>query len=156
MKNVVILLFLCYLWQNQNHDKMKKFLFAAMAAFLLFSCQESLEDRAAREAQEFNRKFCPQRIDDNSRLDSFTFDKASHTFTRHFTITSADSLSAERAKEKQFELRKALVEEVKSDMNMRVFKENGYSFRFVAHSGLDTSIVLYDSTITKEDYAPQP
>jgi len=123
----------------------------AMAALLMLSCQESLEDRAAREAEEYNRKFCPQRVDDNSRLDSFTFDKASHTFTRHFTIT-ADSLSAQRAQAKHLEIRNALIEEVKGDMSTKVYKEHGYSFRFVARCDFDPSLVLYDATITKEEY----
>lgn len=144
----------CTIFVRKLPHDMRKLLFFALAALLFSACQESLEDRAAREAQDYNRKYCPQQVDENSRLDSFTFDKSSHTFVRYFTIVT-DSQSAQRAQEKAVEIRNALVEEVRNDMNMRIFKEKGYSFRFVARSDQDSALVLYDATITQNDYQPK-
>ena len=62
---------------------MKKIiLFAAAVAMLAVSCQESLEDRAAREAQEFTRKNCPMKLGNGITTDSMVFDKV--TLTLHY------------------------------------------------------------------------
>ena len=46
--------------------------------FLSFviACQESLEDRCAREAKEFtSAKNCPSKIEKNINIDSLTFER---------------------------------------------------------------------------------
>ena len=129
----------------------KKFFILLARVALLFACQESLENRAARESDEYTRKFCPVKINDNTTLDSLTFDIASHTFTRYFSIVT-DSQSIQRAEEKKAYFAEELIKEVKLDTSLKPFKENGYAFRFVYRSADDPSFILYDKTVTKEEY----
>ena len=53
---------------------MKKVLLMAAAIILLASCQETLEERAAREAREVTEAKCPMPIGNNMYLDSIVFD----------------------------------------------------------------------------------
>ena len=53
----------------------------------LQSCQESLEQRAAREAAEFTQKSCPTPERDNMITDSMTFDIPTHTFVYYYSVT---------------------------------------------------------------------
>ena len=118
---------------------------------MMVGCQESLEDRAAREVDEYTQKFCPVKVNDNTFLDSMTFDKNTHTLVNHFSILT-DSTSAQRAVEKADLIKSQLIEEVRNDTSKKRFKEEGYSFRFVARSYEDKSVILYDNTIGPEDY----
>ena len=130
---------------------MKKIVIACLSLAILVGCQESLENRAAREADEYTQKFCPMKGSDNTFLDSMTFDKTSHTLINHFSIIT-DSTSAQRAVEKADMIKSQLTEEVKNDTGKKRFKEEGYSFRFIARSYEDKSLILYDTTIGPEDY----
>ena len=78
---------------------MKRIAIACLVLTMLVGCQESLEDRAAREADEYTQKFCPVKLNGNTFLDSMTFDKKSHTLVNHYSIMT-DSTSAARAIEK--------------------------------------------------------
>ena len=91
------------------------------------------------------------KVSDNTFLDSMAFDKSSHTLVNYFSIIT-DSTSAQRAVEKADEIKSKLTEEVKNDTGKKRFKEEGYSFRFIARSYEDKSLVLYDTTIGPEDY----
>lgn len=128
---------------------MKKTLLALFLTFTMVACQESLEDRAFREAKEHTAKFCPQRLNENTTLDSLTFDIPSHTFTSYLTIVT-DAEGAQRAQQLKNKIREELVMLVKSDTSRKRYKEEGYAFRYVARS--DSSELLYDTTITPEDY----
>ncbi len=130
---------------------MKRIAIACLVLTMLVGCQESLEDRAAREADEYTQKFCPVKLNENTFLDSMTFDKKSHTLVNHYSIMT-DSMSATRAIEKADMIKSQLTEEVKNDTGKKRFKEEGYSFRFIARSYEDKSLVLYDTTIGPEDY----
>ena len=130
---------------------MKKIALFCLMTVMMVGCQESLEDRAAREVDEYTQKFCPVKVNDNTFLDSMTFDKKTHTLVNHFSIMT-DSTSAQRAVEKADMIKSQLIEEVRNDTSKKRFKEEGYSFRFVARSYEDKSVILYDNTIGPEDY----
>ena len=130
---------------------MKKIALFCLMTVMMVGCQESLEDRAAREVDEYTQKFCPVKVNDNTFLDSMTFDKNTHTLVNHFSILT-DSTSAQRAVEKADLIKSQLIEEVRNDTSKKRFKEEGYSFRFVARSYEDKSVILYDNTIRPEDY----
>ena len=49
---------------------MKKTMFMLLLSGLLLSCQESLEDKCAREAKEYTEKKCPAPIGENIVIDS--------------------------------------------------------------------------------------
>lgn len=130
---------------------MKKITFILALMATLAACQESLEERALREAQEYTRKFCPQRVDENSTLDSLTFDTASQTFTRYFTV-AADSQSVERAHQMKDRIEDELITGIKNDTSIKPFKDGGFSFRFIARADFDPTLILYDTTVKADDY----
>lgn len=128
---------------------MKKFVYiAAIAAFLFSSCQESLEDKCAKEAADFTRKKCPSKIDENTEIDSMTFDKSTHTLTYWYTlIGKADNPELF----KRVNLRKSLVEQIKNSTSMQAYKDAGYSFRYIYRSKKENKI-YFDATIARKDY----
>ena len=66
---------------------MKKILLFTTALLLLTACQESLEEKAAREAREVTESKCPMPIGDNMYLDSIVFDIPTLTQTQYFRFT---------------------------------------------------------------------
>ena len=128
---------------------MKKFVYiAAIAAFLFSSCQESLEDKCAKEAADFTRKKCPSKIDENTEIDSMTFDKSTHTLAYWYTLigkTENPELF------KRVNLRKSLVEQIKNSTSMQAYKDAGYSFRYIYRSKKENKI-YFDATIARKDY----
>ena len=56
---------------------MKKILLLLTALLTLTACQESMEDRAARDAADATAKRCPMRLNDDGTLvlERITFDK---------------------------------------------------------------------------------
>ena len=128
---------------------MKKLLIiATMAALVCTSCQESLEDKCAKEAAEFTSKKCPSRIDENTQIDSMTFDKSTHTLAYWYHLTGkADNPEIF----KRVNLRKSLIEQIKNSTSMQAYKDAGYSFRYVYRSQKEHK-VYFDATVTKKDY----
>ena len=128
---------------------MKKLLIiATMAALVCTSCQESLEDKCAKEAAEFTSKKCPSRIDEYTQIDSMTFDKSTHTLAYWYHLTgNADNPEIF----KRVNLRKSLIEQIKNSTSMQAYKDAGYSFRYVYRSQKENK-VYFDATVTKKDY----
>ncbi len=130
---------------------MKKLLLSLSLLILLAGCHESLEDRAVRETAEFNEKFCPMKVDATTVLDSIVFDKATLTKRSYFTLSGvADNL--EQAQANSLRIREALVADTKASPNEKKFKEAGYSYYFIYRSASHKDVVLFETTITKNDY----
>ena len=66
---------------------MKKIWLFVVFALLLAACQESLEDRCAREAKDYTRKNCPVKLDNTTTLDSMTFERETHTLHYYYRLT---------------------------------------------------------------------
>ena len=116
----------------------------------MVGCQESLQDRAEREAREYTKKNCPRVINQMMVLDSTAFDKATSTFFHYYTIRGAadDREHIEKIKK---EMREGLIKELHENTTNIIFKKAGFSYRYVMFSKNDGS-VLYDTTLKKEDY----
>ena len=128
---------------------MKKILVFAILALFMASCQESLEDRCAREAKEYTAKNCPARMDTNIIMDSLTFEKESHTLHYYYRLTGiADKEGALDS----IDAKKLLKDMLKNTTSMRVYKDNGYSFAYTYHSEKDPKKVLLDVVFTEKDY----
>ena len=54
---------------------MKRTVFLLAIVALLVACQESLEDRCAREAKEYTEKKCPTLVIKDVTLDSLRFER---------------------------------------------------------------------------------
>ena len=61
----------------------------ALTVVSLTACQESIEERAVRDAQEFTRKHCPTPPENDVITDSVVFDKTSRTQIYYMTFTGA-------------------------------------------------------------------
>lgn len=129
---------------------MKKIiLFAAAAAMLAVSCQESLEDRAAREAQEFTRKNCPMKLGNGITTDSMVFDKS--TLTLHYCMTISGQ--ADTTAIRNTDIKKDMVEGLKGNTAVRPYKDAGYNFQYTFYSEKHKGLKLYEVKITKKDYS---
>lgn len=119
------------------------------AAALFAACQESLEERAAREAREKTETQCPMPVGENIMLDSVTFDIPAHIQTQYFCVFGSlddESLFA------QTDTRSLLLGELKNTPGYRQLMERGVSFRYVYYSRNRPDHVLLDLTLTSEDY----
>ena len=132
---------------------MKKFLLFATAFLLLTSCQESLEERAAREAREVTETKCPMPIGDNMYLDSIVFDIPTLTQTQYFRFTgNSDNDSTVENIVSNNDLKGTLVKELKNTPSYKALMNKGISFRYIYGSTAEPEKTYIDITVTKEDY----
>ena len=128
---------------------MKKIVYLLLATCLLTACQESFEDRCAREAKEFTLKKCPAVINETTVIDSMTFDKQTLTVCYYYTLSgSADNEMAI----KQTNPRELLLNEVKNATALKATREHGYNIRYVYRSKAMDGRLLYETTFTSDDY----
>ena len=131
---------------------MKKILLIACCAIFLSACQESLEQRAAREAREVTESKCPMPVGDNMYLDSIVFSIPTLTQTQYFRfIGDADNDSVVIALEKA-DIRATLVRELKNTPNYKALMNRGTSFRYIYRSTKAPEKTYLDVIITKDDY----
>ena len=122
-----------------------------IASFALFltACQESLEDRCAREAKEFTRKNCPSKIEKNINIDSLIFERETHTLHYYYTLTGNADREGVMEEINGLDI---LKENLKNSTAMKVYKENHYNFTYTYHSEKDPKKVLLEVTLTDKDY----
>ena len=128
---------------------MKKLCMIASFALFLTACQESLEDRCAREAKEFTRKNCPSKIEKNINIDSLTFERETHTLHYYYTLTGNADREGVMEEINGLDI---LKENLKNSTAMKVYKENHYNFTYTYHSEKDPKKVLLAVTLTDKDY----
>lgn len=127
---------------------MKKILLFAFV-ITLFSCHESLEERAAREVKEYTEKKCPAAIDEFTIIDSITFDRASKTVHTYYSLRGrADTVGVLN----DINARIPLVDELKRNTNNRIYKEAGFRFAYTYTSASRKGKILYETLLTPEDY----
>lgn len=127
---------------------MKKYILAAIALLSLGACHESLEDKAAREAEEFTKKECPQQLDGGITVDSMRFEKESRTIHYFYTISGQADTTAINRKETKDVLLKA----IKGDTGTRKYKEEGFNFAYTYFSQKHKGLTLIDIVFTPKDY----
>lgn len=128
---------------------MKKLCMIASFSLFLTACQESLEDRCAREAKEFTRKNCPSKIEKNINIDSLTFERETHTLHYYYTLTGNADREGVMEEINGLDI---LKENLKNSTAMKVYKENHYNFTYTYHSEKDPKKVLLEVTLTDKDY----
>ena len=125
---------------------MRKTLLTVMAALLLTACQETLEEKAAKEAEIYTKKNCPARIADNLTMDSLTYEQQTRTLHYYYTITgAADSVGLLNPET-------ALLTELKNTTSMMAYKEAGFAFAYTYHSQRHRGTVLYETVFKAKDY----
>jgi hypothetical protein len=132
---------------------MKKILLFTTAILLLTACQESLEEKAAREAREVTESTCPMPIGDNMYLDSIVFDIPTLTQTQYFRFTgNSDNDSTVENIVSNNDLKGTLVKELKNTPSYKALMNKGISFRYIYGSTAESEKTYIDITVTKEDY----
>ena len=129
---------------------MRKTIILLAATFVLAACQETLEERAAREAREVTEAKCPMPIGDNMYLDSVVFDIPSRTQSQHFRFigeSDNDSITTFLGDAKN-----VLVKELKNTPNYKSLMKAGVNFHYVYRSTNNPQKVYLETTITPEDY----
>ena len=128
---------------------MKKLFVFAIMALTFAACQESLEEKAAREAQMYTKKNCPARISETVIMDSMTFEAPTRTLHYYYTLTGvADSLGIDDINE----ARSRLLSELKNTTALASFKEEGFRFAYTYHSEQNPDTVLFETAFKKGDY----
>ena len=128
---------------------MKKYWIITAITRLFTACQESLEDRCAREAEEYTRKNCPAKMDNNSTLDSLTFERSTHTLHYHYRLTGfadQDSIA------KSIDAVNVLKRELKNTTTLKLYKDNHYRFAYTFRSEKNPDKILIDVVFTDKDY----
>lgn len=128
---------------------MKKILYTIFAISVLTACQESLEDRCAREAKEYTEKKCPAPIGENTVIDSLVFERSTHTMHYYYTLSgNADNPEAVSA----INVRELLLNQIKNTTSIKAYKDNGYNFAYTYYSEKNKGKVLFSETFTEKDY----
>lgn len=129
-------------------NKTKPFIALVLTAFMAAGCQETLEDRCEREAREYTEKHCPTAVAPGIVMDSMTFEKPSQTVSYYYTLTGKlDTAATFNEKSRQL-----LLDQIKNSANLRLYKEAGYSFRYVYHSKKNKGLQLYETLFKQKDY----
>jgi len=114
---------------------------------LATACQESMEKRAERDAQNLMKK-CPMPIgtDGNVILESVSFDIP--TLTWHEVLL----LDYGGVELDDTEVRNMLAKELKNTPSYKPYRDNGYRFQYVYLRMSDPKDTLINVMLTKADY----
>ena len=119
-------------------------------SLLLFTaCQETLEERCVRECKEYTKKKCPVLVNKDVYLDSLTFDPSTHLMSYYYTV---DGVFDDAEALQLHDVRGMLLKELKNSSSLKVYKDEGYSFRYVYFSSKQKGTQLIDATFRKSDY----
>lgn len=128
-----------------------KLLFLAFAALLFSGCHRTtLEDLAAKTAEEYTERYCPTPIENGQRTDSVTFSRETHTFGYYYSLSGNldDSDIIEQFKQK---IISSILSSLKENTSMKEYKQAGYNFHYIMKSS-KTGEVLIDKLFTNKDY----
>lgn len=130
---------------------MKKIMILLTGLMTLAACQESLEDRAARELKEYTRKVCPTPVQNYQQTDSATFDASTRTIHYYMKICGeADTATVIKQIDKQ--LKEGLLDDLKSNTRNKTYKDAGFNFQYTFRSEKHPTQVLFDFRFTPKDY----
>ena len=128
----------------------KVFLLLPVFMFFLTACQESLEKRVQRTWKEYTEKNCPQVITPTITMDSCRFEIETHNL--HFYYRFLGAMDNDSIEMKGDAMRKLLLEALRNETSLRVYKEAGYDFTYSYYSDNEPGRLRYEATFTKEDY----
>lgn len=128
---------------------MKRMILLVTGLILLCSCQETLEERCAREAREYSKKNCPAPIAKGVTIDSMSFDIATHTLTYSYTLDGIVDDSAVINKNNPKDM---MLQQLKNATAMKPYKDAGYNFRYIYYSTKEKGAKLFEATFQEKDY----
>ncbi len=102
-----------------------------------------------REAKTYTEKNCPTEIADDVTIDSLTFDPSTHTLCYAYTL---GGLLDDSAVVSKAQLEKQMLADLKNATSLKVYKDAGYSFRYVYYSQKHRGQKLLDAIYREKDY----
>lgn len=106
---------------------------ALLMMTLLTACQETIEERAEREAREYTQKYCPTPPQNNVITDSIVFDKKSRTQIHYGTFVGVIDDSAKIAAAKE-EIKRETLTMLRQNASIKTYKDAGFNFELVYRS----------------------
>ena len=88
-------------------------------------CQESLEDRVAKECKEYTQKHCPTPVVSDTRMDSMVYEPDTRTIHYCYSFYNEGDNNANVEANKQL-LQQILLNGIKTDTASKLYKEAGY------------------------------
>ena len=128
---------------------MRKCLFIILGTLLMTACQETLEQRCAREAKEYSQKNCPAPIAKGVTIDSMSFDVATHTLTYSYTLNGVIDDPSVILRNNP---REQMLTQLKNATAMKPYKDAGYNFRYIYYSTKNKGTKLFEATFRENDY----
>jgi ADP-ribose pyrophosphatase YjhB (NUDIX family) len=128
---------------------MKKLLIVIAGVLLMTACQETLEERCAREAKEYSKKNCPAPIAKGVTIDSMSFDESTHTLIYSYTLEGAIDDTAVIHHNNP---RDQMLQQLKNATAMKPYKDAGYNFRYIYYSKKKKGEKLFEATFQEKDY----
>ena len=125
-------------------------LFCAALGVGLWACQESLEQRAAREAKQYTAKSCPLKVNDLTVMDSMTFAPATEAggqSTLCYWYTVSGEADREYTADERSRVTEALKKEVANSTHLAIYREAGYTFRYIYRSATTPEKTLFDTSV---------
>lgn len=120
-----------------------------LASTAMISCQESLEDRAVRESQEYTLKYCPSPPENGVITDSLVFDKK--TKTQYYYITFTDQLdNEEKILTGKDIIIQGMLDLVRNDASRKIYRDAGFGVAYVIRSK-STGKILLDMKFSAKD-----
>lgn len=129
---------------NLNLSIVRGFSFCIVMIMIVLSassCQETLEEKAERQAREYTKKYCPTPIDNDTRTDSIVFDPQKKVY--YYYISFFNNLDDEYiVNENKDRFAQMLTQSIKDSPGQRGFLEAGFRFEYICHSGSNPKKVL--------------
>lgn len=117
------------------------FVVFAVAVLMQMSCQETLDERAYRQAKEYTKRYCPTPVINYSRTDSVVFDRQKKVYV--YYISFFDDLDNQEVIDlNKSKITNMLIQSVRESTGLKSFLEAGYRFEYVCHSGSCPEVIL--------------
>lgn len=112
-------------------------------AATLSAC-DNFDKRITEEAQTFTQQHLPQQLDENTRLDSMTYDKNNRTLLQYHTLTG---VSPELLQNNRTIVSEALLAKLKEDPKWKDCKDEGITFSYIYYmDGEKQPLLRFDFT----------
>lgn len=112
-----------------------------LLSVILTSCQESLEDKAERQAKDYTRKYCPTPMQNHTRTDSIVFNKQRKVYTYYMSLY--DYLDSQEIIDTNRDAIVSMLQQsLRESTGLKGFVEAGFRFEYVCNSGSNPKKVL--------------
>ena len=122
-----------------------------LSLLMLFSCQESKEERLERETREYTQKNCPEKIDEYVTLDSLVYHNDGSGNYYYYYSVEADSEAVAMLAQHKPELRKEHLGRIRNSVDMKHIKQMGLSINILYHDHAAHRLIL-DFLFTPSEY----